>query len=220
MDAQGAPPRSAGWGRRPTRAAVRAAFKASPAFTGLPCNVIDEIAALARWQECAKGHVLFREGDPVDAIFLLGRGRAKITTVSADGREQLLHLLEPGDVFPRVGLFRTGSFPGTASVDEGASVAVIRKVTVMDLAQRESEVALALLGMMDEVIRSLHRRLRSMALADVKSRVQQVLLEGTGGKLTHQEIASLVGAARETVSRAIADLRREGIMLPQRRAKK
>lgn len=196
--------------------AVRAAIAASPAFAGLPAQAIDEIARLARWQSWRQGEVIFREGNPIDAVYVLGRGAVKITTVSAAGREQLLHLLEPGDVFPRVGLYRMGAFPGTAIMHTDGSVAVIRKAEVMDLARQRGDVALALLGMMEDVIMELHMRLRHMALSDVKSRVQKLLLENTAGQqLTHQEIAAFVGAARETVSRAMAELRREGIILPK-----
>lgn len=198
---------------------IKEALKASPAFGSLPDNVIEQITTVAHWRHVAKGHVLFREGDPVDAVYVVGRGRVKITTTSVEGKEQLLHLLGPGDVFPRVGLFRTGAYPATAVADAPSAIAVIHRAALMELAQERGEVAIALLAMMDEVIRSLHQRIRSLALADVKARVQQLLLTGTGRPLTHQEIAAFVGAARETVTRAIAELRREGIILPRARGR-
>ncbi|HEY8450098.1 MAG TPA: Crp/Fnr family transcriptional regulator [Bacillota bacterium] len=193
------------------------ALRRAGTFGDVPDDVLARIAALARWQSRAKGEVLFHEGEPVAAVYLLGGGRVKVWTVTGDGREQLLHLLEPGAVFPRVGLFTGSAYPATAVMDEAGTVGILAKDAVLDLVRRDGEVAVALLTMMEGVVRALQERVRSLALQDVKSRVLQLLMRETGRELTHQEIAAFVGAARETVSRAVAELRRQGIALPSRR---
>lgn len=186
-------------------------LRAIDAFRSLPDAVLERIAALVMWREVASDQVIFHEGDPVTAVYLLRRGRVKVATVSADGREQLLHVLEPGAVFPRVGLFRGGAYPATAWMDEAGVVGVIAKEAVLDLARSDGDVAGALLGMMEGVVLELQERIRSLALQDVKSRVLQLLMRESSRGMTHQEIAAFVGAARETVTRAIAELRRQGI---------
>lgn len=184
-------------------------------FANMPAPVLKKIAAAAYERKYQAGEVLFREGDPVTGIFLLRRGRVKVTTVSADGREQLLHLLSPGAVFPRVGLFHSGTYPATAHMDKSGIIGVIGKEAVLELVRTDGDVAVALLGLLEGVVRELQDRIRSMALQDVKARVLQVLLNPRERKMTHQEIAAYIGAARETVTRAIGELRREGLIMSE-----
>lgn len=188
-------------------------LRAISGFRDLPPAVLQRVLSVAQWRRYRRGDVLFHEGSPVTSVFLLNNGRVKIYTVTDDGREQLLHLLAAGAVFPRVGLFVAGEHPATAVMDQEGVVGTIQREAVLELARTDGEMAVALLGMMEGVVRYLQERIRTLALQDVKSRVLQLLMRTTetGRDLTHQEIAGFVGAARETVSRAIADLRRQGI---------
>lgn len=189
------------------------ALRRIEAFADLPEPVLRRIGERVTWRRFSAGDIVFHEGDPVDAIHLLHSGRVKVATVSPDGREHLLHLLGPGAVFPRVGFFRGHHYPATARMDEPGMVGILRKDSLLRLIREDGAAAAALFAMMEGVVLELQERVRSLALHDVKSRVQQVIMRHAGRNLTHQEIAAFVGAARETVSRAIADLRRQGINL-------
>lgn len=199
------------------------ALRRIEAFAGLPQPVLQHIGERVTWRRFNAGDIIFHEGDPVDRVHLLHSGRVKVTTVSPDGREHLLHLLDPGAVFPRVGFFRGDRYPATARMDAPGIVGILHKESLRQLIREDGDAAAALFAMMEGVVMELQERVRSLALHDVKSRVQQVLLRHAGRQLTHQEIAAFVGAARETVSRAIADLRRQGVKVgpphPRRRAR-
>lgn len=199
-----------------TREAVVAALRNIHPFSALPEEMVARIAPLVRWRSCRKGDVLFHEGEPVEAVFLLRAGRAKIVAVDADGREYIMHMLGPGDLFPAVGLFTGGGYPATAQVTEDGTVGVMTRQDVLDLVRAHGDIAIGMLTAMEGRIRYLQERIRSLALRDLRTRVLEVLVRHMGEQLTHQEIAALVGAARESVSRVIAEFKRQGVITRDR----
>lgn len=182
-----------------------------PTFRDLPDEVLAELAARVRWRTLRRGEVVFREGAPVEAVFVLRSGRVRAVTYSPDGKELTFRIFEPGELFPHVGLFGGGDYPATAEVLEDAVVGAVTREAVLDLAARDGRVALALLRDLEERIRDLQERIRALALLDLRTRVLRVLMQHVGRHLTHQEIASIVGAARESVSRVLSDFKRQGL---------
>lgn len=96
-----------------------------PAFRDLPDEVLAELAARVRWRSLRKGEVVFREGAPVEAVFVLRSGRVRAVTYSPDGKELTFRIFEPGELFPHVGLFGGGGYPATAEVLQDAVVGVL-----------------------------------------------------------------------------------------------
>lgn len=179
-------------------------------FRDAPDEVLNRLAGAVRWRRYRRGEVVFREGAPVEALFLLRSGRVRVVTYGKDGREHTFRILEPGELFPHAGLVGGGGYPATAEVLEDAVLGVVTRQAVLDLAATDGRVALALLRDLEDKIRVLQDKIRALALQDLRSRVLHVLMQHVGEHLTHQEIASIVGAARESVSRVIADFKRRG----------
>ncbi|ADU51621.1 transcriptional regulator, Crp/Fnr family [Thermaerobacter marianensis DSM 12885] len=202
----------AGSGAFPTRDAVVVALRRIHPFDQVPPGLVAKVATQVHWRPCRAGDVLFREGEPVRAVFLLRAGRVKIVTVDDEGREYIMHLLGPGDLFPAVGLFTGGGYPATAEVIQDGAVGVVTREVILNLVREHGDLAMALLMAQEERIRYLQERIRSLVWRDLRTRVLEVLVKHMGDQLTHQEIAALVGAARESVSRVISEFKRQGLV--------
>ena len=201
-----------GRGAFDTREAVVAALRRIHPFDQVPADLVARVAEKVRWRPCHAGDVLFREGEPVQAVFLLRAGRVKIVAVDDDGREYIMHLLGPGDLFPAVGLFTGGGYPATAEVIQDGVIGIVTREVILNLVREHGDLAMALLMAQEERIRYLQDRIRSLVWRDLRTRVLEVLVKHMGDQLTHQEIAALVGAARESVSRVISEFKRQGLV--------
>lgn len=191
-------------------------------FAGLPDEQLAEIAQLILNRKYRKGHIIFMEGEPGEAIYLLKSGRVKIYKQDEEGREQILHYINPGEVFAEVVLFDGGDYPACAEVAEDARIGLIRNRDMDALLLKNPCIALALLKIMARRLRVSQRQIMELALKDTTRRLASVLLElarehGTQeGKniriempLTNQELANLVGTSRETANRILGEFRRD-----------
>ncbi len=194
-------------------------------FAALGEEELARLAPAVRRRLVPRGHVIFREGEPVTAIHFLTAGCVKITALTADGREQTLTILQPGDFFPHLGFLGGGSYPATAVALEESTVVTVERGTLLDLLRQNGDLALDMLLAMARRLDDLQQRVRELAERDLRVRVARALLHllnrhgrpDRGGarldlRLTHQELASLTGTARESVSRTLAALRREGLL--------
>ncbi|MDI6710032.1 MAG: Crp/Fnr family transcriptional regulator [Bacillota bacterium] len=194
-------------------------------FADLPPEALAAVASLTRERPYRKGHIIFLEGEPGEAVFLLRRGRVKLTRRTADGREHTLHLVNPGEVFAEVVIFDGGPYPATAEVIEDAVVGIIANRDLDRLTLEQPSLALAFLKIMARRLRQAQDKVMSLALHDVTRRVITGLLmlaedygvpEAGGTRinldLTNQELGNLVGASRESVNRTLSELRQAGLI--------
>lgn len=176
------------------------------------------------------GETLFREGDTGDRVFVVTNGKIKLGRQSPDGRENLLALLGPGQMFGELSLFDPGPRSATASaVTETGLLALSHKDLLPWLSGRP-EVARGLLNQLAARLRRSNDTLADLVFADVPGRVAKQLLELSSRfgvpsdegvrvvhDLTQEELAQLVGASRETVNKALADFAARGwVRLEQR----
>ncbi|RKO67518.1 Crp/Fnr family transcriptional regulator [Desulfofundulus salinus] len=193
-----------------------------PLFAGLSDEQLAEIARLILDRKYRKGHIIFMEGEPGEAVYLLKSGRVKIYKQDEEGREHILHYINPGEVFAEVVLFDGGEYPACAEVVEDAHVGLIRNRDMDVLILKNPSIALALLKIMARRLRVSQRQIMELALKDTTRRLASVLLElalehgepeDNGIRitmpLTNQELANLVGTSRETANRILGELRRD-----------
>lgn len=182
----------------------------------------DEAAAALRASmveiKLARGDVLFREGDAGDQIYVVVDGKIKLGRTSPDGRENLLAVLGPGQMFGELSLFDPGPRSATASgITETTLLGLAHKDLLPWLTGRP-EVARNLLAQLAQRLRRSNDTLADLVFSDVPGRVAKQLLDlserfgvpSTEGlrvvhDLTQEELAQLVGASRETVNKALAD---------------
>ncbi len=190
-------------------------------FTGLTEEQLEKIAGLVFYRIYQKGRIIFMEGETSDAVFLLKAGRVKIYKQDAEGREQILHYINPGDIFAEVVLFDGGTYPASAETVEDSEIGMIRNRQMDKLLIENPKITLALLKVMSRRLRFSQHQIMELALKDTTRRMAGILIQlahehGRPAEhgllipisLTNQELANLVGTSRETVNRTMSEFRR------------
>ncbi len=205
-------------------------LKGCPLFADLDESYLAEIAHLVRDRQYAKGSLVFIEGEPGEAIYILKKGLVKLTKRTEDGREHILRFIYPGEVFAEVVIFDNGEYPATAEVQKNSLIGVIRNADMKQLIANNPDIAVAMLSIMAKRLRIAQERAMNLALNDVRRRLVFLLLEmaaeyGKPAKegitidmaLTNQELASMIGTSRESANRIISDLKKSGLIDVNRR---
>ncbi|MHC9295411.1 Crp/Fnr family transcriptional regulator [Mycobacterium sp. LTG2003] len=184
------------------------------------------VAALAQQLEPVsfpRGKVIFVEGEPGDTLFIITSGKVKIGRKSVDGRESLLTLMGPSDMFGELAIFDPGPRTSTVTaLTDVHAVTMSRSVLRSWIADRP-EIAEQLLRVLARRLRRTNDNLSDLIFTDVPGRVAKQLLylaqrfgSREGGslrvdhELTQEEIAQLVGSSRETVNKALSDFAQRG----------
>lgn len=201
----------------------------APLFANMDAEASRTLLASMTPMHVGRGEVLFHEGEPGDRLYVIRSGKIKLGRRSGDGRENLLAVLGPGEMFGELSLFDPGPRTATAT---GLADGVVLELGHHDLIpwlERNPTVAKHLLGALGRRLRRTNDALADLVFSDVPGRVAKALLdlsnrfgqqtdEGVrvAHDLTQEELAQLVGASRETVNKALADfsargwVRREG----------
>ena len=180
----------------------------------LPQPLLDKIAAVAAVRTFPKRAIIVTEGDDTDSLYVLLSGKARVFVADDKGREVQLNQLGAGEYFGEVTL---DGGPRSASVMavEECRCAVVKRAELTPFIEKNPELALHIVRKLARRVRDLTENVRSLALMDVYGRVARLLLELAEEKdgrlvvsepLTHKDIASRVGAAREMISRIFSDL--------------
>ncbi len=184
-------------------------------FTALTKDEIDYLASKGVHKHFPKNSVLINEGDESDTLYVLLAGRVKIYAGDDLGKEIVLNIQGPGEIFGEMAII--GKIPRSASVMsiEPVHVAFLSRVKFEACLLDHPELAVRFLGLLVERVRNLTEMTKSLALNDVYGRVAYTLnklADNEEGeriiqiRLTHQDIASMVGSSREMVSRILKDL--------------
>jgi CRP/FNR family transcriptional regulator len=189
-----------------------------PLFAALDGETAELLAAALTTRAVVRGHVVFEEGDPGDRLFIVLDGKTKISRAAADGRENLLAVLGPGEMFGELSLFDPGPRTATASAVTDSTLASLDHDDLRPLLLDQPGVAVQLLRALAQRLRRTNEAMADLVFSDVPGRVAKALLdlaerfgdeEGEGVRvrhdLTQEELAQLVGASRETVNKALSE---------------
>lgn len=196
-----------------------------PLFRELPRAAVRGFAEQTREQRFAKGAMIVSEGDPGDALYVVRSGEVKVVLIGEDGREVLLNILGVGDHFGELSLI--DGRPRSAHVVStvASSLLILRRADFRRQVEGSPSVAWGLMIELSRRLRLADGTIGSLVLLDVPGRVAKVLIEhATPGEpatmvkqLTHQTIGQMIGASRETVSRAMAEFQDRGFISVLRR---
>jgi len=197
------------------------ALKVFSLFQGLSDETLAAVARSAVMRRISRGQVVVHAGDRTDYIYFVLTGNLKVVVSDEDGREVIFSVLGQGEVFGEMGMF--GEQPRSASVVAvvPADLIVIAKNDFRLLMQDNFEVAWRMMCNLADRLRNADRKIESLALMDVYGRVARLLLEMSEEvdgqqlvvqKLTKQDIAKMIGASREMVSRVMKDLSVQGLI--------
>lgn len=225
----------------------RLAGRRAPAKKGKdPCDACDaretavlcggEAAALAAFARVHHQHrylakqTLYHEGTPALGLYVVCRGRIKVSRADGNGREQILRLVDPGGVLGEEALIEGARYVGSALALEDSQVAFVGREELLRLFQAHGEMAVNLLLHLCRELVSTQANLTRLALADARSRMAGLLLElgrrygqptSEGMQLSLQvsrgELAAMVGLTPETAMRLLSEFRDAGIVRTDRR---
>jgi CRP/FNR family transcriptional regulator, cyclic AMP receptor protein len=196
-----------------------------PLFHGLDREELARFGELVRERSYPKGSVILFQDDPGDSLFILRSGRVKVVLIGEDGREVILGVLEPGAHFGELALIDDQPRSAHVIAMEDAQLLVLRREDFRRRVDANPSVAWALLQELSKRLRRADEKIGGLVLLDVPGRIARLLLDlaAEGGSetidkvLTHQTIAQMIGASRETVSRSMKDFQESGLIRVERR---
>ena len=198
-------------------------LKRAPLFTGLAAEAAGALAEAMTTVDLRRGATLFREGDAGNQLFVVVSGKIKLGRSGSGGRENLLAVLGPGQMFGELSVFDPGPRSTTATAVTPCQLRVLEHSDLSTWLAKHPEVGYGLLGQLAKRLRRTNEVVADLVFSDVPGRVAKALLDladrfgepQAGGllvnhDLTQEELAQLVGASRETVNKALADFATRG----------
>jgi len=203
----------------------------APLFAALDDEAADALMKSMTTSRLERGDVLFREGDQGNRLYVIGEGKIKLGLTSVDGRENLLAILGPGEMFGELSLFDPGPRTATATAVAETQLIELGHDDLNTFLAGRPAVASSMLAALARRLRRTNDSLADLVFTDVPGRVAKALLDLSNrfGRpaedgilvahdLTQEEIAQLVGASRETVNKALADFASRGWIKLEARA--
>jgi len=202
-------------------------FQQSPTLAALPEETLKRLERLSEQRQYRRRQVIHFTDQPGDSLFLLASGRVKIARVSEQGRELTLYLLEDGALFGETGLLDANApYELMAETLEDSLVVVFRRADILAALEQSLSATQALLRLVTERRLLAEDQVADLVFLEVPKRLAKLLLRlhdtqgGRGtrvgqtlrGKLTHQELANVIGSTRETTTLILNDFKRQGLI--------
>ena len=192
-------------------------------FQGVDPAAIEVLTESLERVEFPRGTVIFNEGEPGDRLYIVSTGKVKIGRRSPDGRENLLSIFGPSDMFGELSIFDPGPRTSTATTVTDVRAYTMDRNALREWIAQRPEIAEQLLRVVARRLRRTNNLLADLIFTDVPGRVAKALLQlaqrfgsqeagllRVTHDLTQEEIAQLVGASRESVNMALADFAARG----------
>ena len=203
----------------------------APLFAALDAEAASALKSTMTTVELGRGEILFHEGDPGDRLYVIVDGKVKLGRASGDGRENLLAILGPGEMFGELSLFDPGPRNATATAVADTTLIGLGSDELGSWLDGRPDVSRQLLSALARRLRRTNEALADLVFSDVPGRVAKALLDlserfgrptddglRVAHDLTQEELAQLVGASRETVNKALADFASRGWLRLEARA--
>ncbi len=203
----------------------------APLFAALDDEASTALRSTMTTVELGRGEILFHEGDPGDRLYVIVDGKVKLGRASGDGRENLLAVLGPGEMFGELSLFDPGPRNATATAVADTTLIGLGSDDLGSWFDGRPDVSRQLLRALARRLRRTNEALADLVFSDVPGRVAKALLDlserfgrptddglRVAHDLTQEELAQLVGASRETVNKALADFASRGWLRLEARA--
>jgi len=203
--------------------AITNTLRSCKLFTGLPPTDLANIAAVTVVKSLEKGDYLFHEGDAASGFYVIQRGAVNVHRVTANGKEQVIHVFRTGDSFAEVALAAPTGYPADARALENTQVLLVQKDGILALLKRQPELALRMLGSMSSHLRVLVGQIEDLTVKDVETRLANWLVKRCPNpqseapvkiELTTNKrvLAAELGTVSETFSRTLAKFRKQKLI--------
>jgi len=192
----------------------------APLFSSLSPSQLETLENNSAVLKMDKGQVVFLEGAVAKGLYVLLSGQIKIYKSSPEGKEQILHVLGPGEPFAEVPMFQGSRFPANAMAIQPSSVLYVEKSVLTRLMDRDAGLALAMLASLSQRLRQMTNLIGQLTLREVPARLAAYLLHQSDEKnsgtfdldMSKGHLAGFLGATREALSRSLAKLGDQGFI--------
>ncbi len=192
-----------------------------PLFKGLSLHQLEELAAILTVQEFKRGQVIFAEKDDGVGFYVVIDGRVKIYKVSAEGKEQILHILGAGEPFAEVAVFAGGRYPANAEAMAQSTVFFFSRDAFVELIKNNPFLGMNMMASLSLRLKRFSRMIEALSLKEVPGRLAAHLLlmsRQKGGAATMEldmaktQLASLLGTIPETLSRILSKMKKQNLI--------
>jgi CRP-like cAMP-binding protein len=187
-------------------------------FQGLDPEERNQVVSRAHVRRFASGDMIFHMGSPGSSMMAVLTGQVRISISSPDGKELLLAILQPGEVFGEIALLDGKERSADARAVGACSLAVLERRDVLVFLERHPEAWARIVEVLCERFRENTQHAAEVSLLQLPARLAKVLLRMDGGgtagarPLSQRELGNLVGAARESVNKCLNDWQRRGVI--------
>jgi CRP-like cAMP-binding protein len=190
-------------------------------FGGLTGDQLVQIESIAREKHCKKGETIFMDGDDGNGFYIVADGMVKIFKVSAEGKEQILHIYGPGNPIGEVPVFAGQHFPANAEAVEKSRLLFFPRQDFINLITGNPSLALNMLALLSMRLRQFTVQIENLSLNEVPGRLASYLIyladeQQSKDKVTlpisKGQLASLLGTIPETLSRIFNKMTAQGII--------
>jgi CRP/FNR family transcriptional regulator len=193
-------------------------LKLSPFFVGFTPDRLEAVSQRVFEKNLARGEMALNEGAESGALYFVAEGVVKLFKTSAEGKEQILNLMRPGDSFNDVPMFDEGPAPANAQALGQVKLYGIQRNDLEAMLKQYPELSHNVIRVLARRIRYLISLVEDLSFRSVVSRVSKILLENVGAaaspgpRLTQRDMAAMAGTAREVVSRSLKYLEEEKLI--------
>jgi CRP/FNR family transcriptional regulator, cyclic AMP receptor protein len=222
---QGTPSMRSPYGLQIIESCITCPHREDRLFCNLPPAAVQRLAEITGSATYPKGATLFVEGQPSRGVFILCTGHVKLSTSSADGRTLILRISEPGDLLGLPATISGRPYEVTADVIEPTQANFISRTDFLNFLRDHGDAALRVAQELSETYQSAFAEMRSIGLShSAGEKLARFLLDWSANHksengavkfsltLTHEEIAQMIGASRETVTRLFADFKKKNLL--------
>ncbi len=197
-------------------------LKRVPLFALLTVAQAEVVSRVVVKRRFRRGELIVEQGQKSDALYILLTGRVRVMTSDKRGREVILATLQMGDYIGEMSLIDNQAHSATVRAEIQTDVLILGRAEFLRCLQDNSGMAIAVMKRLVQRLRQADRKIESLALMDVYGRVARTLMEQANEedngalvvreKISRQDIAKMVGASREMVSRVMKDLEERGFV--------
>lgn len=194
-------------------------------FKDLNEEELKAISSMTKEGFYAKGNIIINEGDKIDNIYIIHKGKIKVYKINLDGKEQILYILKDGDTFGENSIFKEQKATFCAEAIDDVKLCLLSREDFIRIISRNPEIALKIMNYLLERLQNIESLVKDITTEDVKTRLLSMILrladkEGIKNSdgiklkfyLSREDIANLLGTTRETISRKLHELEDDGII--------
>jgi CRP/FNR family transcriptional regulator, cyclic AMP receptor protein len=199
---------------------ARTILERNSLFRGLSAASLDRIAALSSKRTFESESVLFMRGDPGDALFGVVSGRVRVSTQTPNGKEVILNVMKPGDVFGEIALLDGQPRTASATAVTSTQLIVIQRADFLNLLKREPQLAVHLIELLCGRVRWTSEQMEDTSLLNVPQRLAKCVLHlassqgsptphGVQVKISQEQLAKFLGLSRQIVNKYLQTWKRK-----------